>query len=107
MNEATPFSHPVFVVWRTVHGKAKSRVVIDLRMLNRVVVPDNYPLPLQSEIVGSIRGKVFITAVDATSFSYQFGVYPPHRDRFTLISPRGMERPNCALMGFKNTPAYA
>jgi hypothetical protein len=104
--EATPFAHPVFVVWRTVHGKAKGRVVIDLRALNRVAVPDNYPLPLQSEIIASIRGKQYTTAIDATSFFYQFGVYPKHRDRFTLISPRGLERPKVALMGFRNSPAY-
>jgi hypothetical protein len=99
-------AHPVFVVWRTVHGKAKGRVVIDLRALNRVAVPDNYPLPLQSEIIASFRGKLYITAIDATSFFNQFGVYPKHRDRFTLISPRGLERPKVALMGFRNSPVY-
>jgi hypothetical protein len=106
-NEATPFAHPVFVVWRTVKGEPKGRVVIDLRGLNKVSVPDNYPLPLQSEIIAALRGKKFITAIDATSFFYQFGVYPPHRDRFTLISPRGLEQPTVCLMGYRNTPTYA
>lgn len=104
--EATPFAHPVFVVWRTVKGEQKGRVVIDLRALNRVTVPDNYPLPLQAEIIGCLRGKKFITVIDATSFFYQFGVYPPHRNRFTLISPRGLEQPTVALMGYRNSPAY-
>ena len=102
----TPFAHPVFVVWRTVKGQQKGRVVIDLRALNRVTVPDNYPLPLQSEIIAALRGKKFITAIDATSFFYQFGIHPPHRDRFTLISPRGLEQPTVALMGFRNSPAH-
>ncbi len=44
--KATLFAYPVFVVWRVVKGKPKGRVVIDLRPLNRVTVPDNYPLPL-------------------------------------------------------------
>lgn len=104
--EPTPFAHPVFVVWRMVHGQPKARVVIDLRGLNKIAVPDNYPLPLQAEIINSLRGKQFITVVDATSFFYQFGVYPFHRDRFTLISPRGLERSTVALMGFRNSPAY-
>lgn len=104
--EPTPFAHPVFVVWRTVRGEAKGRVVIDLRSLNKIAVPDNYPLPLQSEIIASLRGKKYITAVDATSFFYQFAVYPEHRDRFTLVSPRGLERSTVALMGFRNSPAY-
>ena len=89
-----------------VYGKPKGRVVIDLRVLNRVAVPDNYPLPLQSEIIAALRSKKFITAIDATSFFYQFGVYPPYRDRFTLISPRGLERLTVALIGYRNSPAY-
>lgn len=89
-----------------VYGQPKARVVIDLRGLNKIAVPDNYPLPLQSDIINSLRGKQYITAVDATSFFYQFGVYPPYRDRFTLISPRGLERSTVALMGFRNLPVY-
>lgn len=58
-----------------------------------MTVPDNYPLPLQSDVIACLRGKKFITAIDATSSFYQFGVHPPHRDRLTLISPRGLEQP--------------
>jgi len=65
--------------------------VIDLRALNRVSVPDNYPPPSQSSITEALRGKSFITTIGATSFFYQFGIYPPNQDRFTLISPRGLE----------------
>jgi hypothetical protein len=104
--EPTPFAHPVFVVWRMARGKMKGRVVIDLRALNKVSVPDNYPLPLQSSIIEALRGKGFITAIDATSFFYQFGIHPPHQDRFTLISPRGLEKPTVALMGYRNSPAH-
>ncbi|KAK4181969.1 hypothetical protein QBC35DRAFT_342398, partial [Podospora australis] len=89
-NRPTPFTHPIFVVWRKVNGVEKGRVVIDMRQLNRVTVPDAYPLPLQSDIVGELRGKKYITAIDAASFFYQFRVYPPHQDRFTLVSPRGL-----------------
>lgn len=96
----------MFVVWRTVRREAKDRVVIDLRSLNKIVVPDNYPLPLQSEIIISLRDKKYITAVNATLFFYQFVVYPEYRDRFTLISPRGLKRLTVALMGFRNSPAY-
>ena len=93
-------------MWRTVKGKQKGRVVIDLRPLNRVTIPDNYPLPLQSDMINALRGKQFITAIDATSFFYQFGVYLPHRDRFIVISPRGLEQPKVCLIGYRNSPAY-
>jgi hypothetical protein len=105
-HDATPFAHPVFVVWRTVHGVDKGRMVIDLRPLNRVAVPDSYPLPLQAEVIQSIRGKLFISVIDATAFFHQFLVHPDYRDRFTIISHRGIEQSAVALMGYKNSPAY-
>ena len=102
----TPFAYLVFVVQRIVKGQQKGRVVIDLRTLNRITVPNNYPLPLQSEIIAILRGKKFITTINTTSFFYQFGIHPPHRDRFTLISPYSLEQPTIALIGFRNSPIY-
>jgi len=37
----TPFSYPVFVVWKTLeNGERKGRVVVDIRGLNAVTIPD-------------------------------------------------------------------
>jgi hypothetical protein len=107
VHEASTFAHPVFVVWRKVHGEDKGRAVVDLRQLNKVAVPDSYPLPLVTDVMDSVRGKKFLTIVDATSFFFQFLVHPQHRDRFTIVSHRGLERSTVALMGFRNSPAYA
>lgn len=102
----TPFGCPCFVVWRTVNGERKGRVVVDLRALNKVTVPDAYPMPLQSEITDAMRGKKCISVMDGSAFFHQFLVAEPHRDRFTVISQRGQERSKVALMGFKNSCAY-
>jgi hypothetical protein len=106
VDEPSPFAHPVFVVWRTVHGNEKGRVVIDMRQLNKYGVPDCYPLPLQQEVIQSLRSKRYITVIDAASFFYQFRVHPDYQDRFTISSPRGIERFTVAPMGFRNSPAY-
>ena len=100
------FAHAVFVVYRSTVPDAKGRAVVDLRALNRVAVPDNYPLPLQSEVIHSLRSKNFISVIDATSFFHQFPVHPDYRDRFTVVTHRGIEQSIVALMGFKNSPAY-
>ena len=101
-----PFVYLVFVVQRTVKGQQKGRVVIDLYALNRITVPNNYPLPLQLEIIAILYGKRFITTIDITSFFYQFSIYPPYQDKFTLISPYGLEQPTIVLIGFRNSPIY-
>ncbi|KAF5971878.1 TY3B-TY3B protein [Fusarium bulbicola] len=107
VTKPTPFAAPVFVVWRIVDGKPKGGAVVDLRALNKVTIPDSYPLPRQEDIITALRGATHISAIDASSFFFQFGVALEHRDRFTITSHRGLERSTVAPMGFCNSPAYA
>jgi hypothetical protein len=52
---STPFSYPVFVVWKTLpSGEHKSRAVVNIRGLNQIAQPDIYPLPLQSDIIATV-----------------------------------------------------
>ena len=51
----TPFSFPVFVVYKTnAKEEKKERAVVNIRKLNNLVIPDAYPLPLQSDIIASV-----------------------------------------------------
>lgn len=39
------FNFPIFVVWKTdIEGKRKGRAVVDIQKLNKMVLPDSYPL---------------------------------------------------------------
>lgn len=106
-NEATPFSFPVFVVYRTMpDGSRKGRAVIDIRGLNAITQTDVYPLPLQSDLIASVRGCRFISVVDCASFFYQWRVHPKDRHKLTVVSHRGQETFNVAVMGYKNSPSY-
>ncbi|KAL0938012.1 uncharacterized protein CTRU02_207743 [Colletotrichum truncatum] len=102
-----PIACPLFIVWRQTETARKPRVVADLRPLNRLAVPDVYPLPDQDDIMNAIRGKKRITLFDATGFFHQLPIHSKHRNRMAVISPRGIEISNVVLMGFKNSPAYA
>src|SRR5277367_4270291 len=104
---STPFSYPVFVVWRTLpSGERKGRAVVDIRGLNQVTRTDVYPLPLQSDVIAVAQGCKYITVVDCASFFYQWRVHPSDRHKLTVISHRGQEHFNVCVMGFKNSPAY-
>lgn len=70
----TSFTAPIFVVWRTVKGEPKDRLIVDLRALNKITIPDSYLLPRQEDIIQALRGARYITAIDALSFFFQFGV---------------------------------
>jgi len=52
---STPFSYPVFVVWKTLPlGERKGRAVVDIRRLNQISQTDSYPLPLQTDIIAAV-----------------------------------------------------
>ena len=106
-NDPTPFSFPCFVVWKTLaDGTRKGRTVVDIRALNQISVPDAYPIPSQEEILASMRGATHISTIDAASFFYQWPVKPEHRHRLAVVSHRGQEVFNVAVMGYRNSPAY-
>lgn len=68
----TPFGYPVFVIWKTTNGERKGRAVVNIRGLNDLTLPNAYPLPLQADVITSIRNCPFITVIDAASFIYQW-----------------------------------
>ena len=103
----SPFGFPVFVTWRTimVDGKprAKPRVVVDVRGLNSIALKDAYPLPLQEDIVRTLRGARHISVVDAVSFFYQWPVDEEDQWKLSVNTHRGQETFKVAVMGFKNS----
>lgn len=51
----TLFSFSVFIIWKTdANRKKKSHAVVDIRKLNKMVVPNFYLLLLQSEIIVNV-----------------------------------------------------
>ena len=63
----------MFVVYTHIPGREEpvGRVVVDVRELNDITIPDAYPMPSQEDILQRIMGCKYITVVDATSFFYQ------------------------------------
>ena len=66
----TPFSFPVFIVWKPGPNKKKNQAVVDIRRLNVLVIPDTYPFPLQSDIIAIVEGCTHLAILDAASFFY-------------------------------------
>ncbi|KAI0997352.1 hypothetical protein K3495_g10831 [Podosphaera aphanis] len=102
----TPFSFPVFVVYRDMATKKAGRVVVDIRALNKITLKDAYPVPLQAEILAATQGCDFLSTVDCSSFFYQWWVKPEHRHRLTVSTHRGQETFKVPVMGFRNSVAY-
>lgn len=68
---AIPFPFPCFVVWRDGNEGPKGRVVVGIRALNKITMPDAYPVPPQAEILAQLRDVKVISTVDFATFFYQ------------------------------------
>lgn len=105
--DPTPFSFLVFVIYKTdSHGKRKSRAVFDIRKLNDLVLPDSYPLFLQSEIIANVQRYTNLAVLDAASFFYQWRLYPDQRFMFTVITHRSQETFQVPIIGYINSVVY-
>lgn len=73
-NQFTLFEFSIFVFWRThiVDEKSvrKSRILIDIRDLNKISIKNSYSLSLQADVISTIKNCYFITVIDAASFFY-------------------------------------
>lgn len=105
-DEETPFSFPVFVVWKWANGKRKGRAVVDIRGLNNMIIPDAYPVPLQDEIINDLRGCNRLSILDAMSFFYQWRVHDSDTFKLTIVTHRGQETFLVPVMGCRNSIAY-
>lgn len=105
-DEETPFSFPVFVVWKMSNGKRKGRAVVDIRGLNKMIVPDAYPVPSQDEIINDLRGCKHLLVLDAMSFFYQWRVHDTDTFKLTGVTHRGQETFLVPVMGCGNSIAY-
>ena len=110
-NEPTPFAYPVFVVWRTIikedgSNTCKARVVVDICRLNKITMPDSYPLPIQSDIITAIKGCLYISTMDDVAFFYQWLVAYKDCHKLTVTTYQGLEHFKVAVRGFQNSPPY-
>ncbi|KAA6411119.1 MAG: reverse transcriptase [Lasallia pustulata] len=110
-NKPTPFAYPVFVVWRTISKEdgstiRKARVVVDICGLNKITMPDSYPLPRQLDIIAAVKGCPYISTMDRVAFFYQWLVARQDHHKLTVITHQGLEHFNVAVMGFRDLPPY-
>lgn len=57
----SPWGAPAFIVYR----QGKPRMVIDYRRLNELIIPDEFPLPRQDDILQTLTGANWLSTLDA------------------------------------------
>lgn len=102
-----PFNFPVFAIWKmAANDEKKSQAIVDIRKLNNLVIPNAYPLPLQSEIIFNVQGYTYLAVLDAASFFYQWLLHPDHCYMFTVVTHQGQETFPVPIISYISFVAY-
>ena len=100
------FFYFVFIAWKTSNDVRKSRAVVDIKKLNKLIVSDFYSLSLQSDIINDLRNCTHISVLDATIFFYQWRVHFDHIYRLTIVTHREQKTFLISVMKCKNSVTY-
>jgi hypothetical protein len=104
--ESTSFSYSVFVVWKSVNGKKKERVVVDIRGFNVITLSDAYSLSLQKNIIAAVKKCQYLFVIDCAFFFYQWRIHSEDRHKLIVVSHRDQKTFQVAVMRYKNSSAY-
>ena len=109
--QSTSYDYFVFVVWQTIlksdqKSIRKNRVVVDIKIFNKIVESDNYFMSLQSDIIFVVAECKYISVFDVATFFYQWNVRVENKFKFTIISHREQKQFNVVVMSFKESSTY-
>ena len=97
----SPWAAPVFIVYRN----NKPRMVIDLRKFNEKVIPDEFPLPKQEDILQALNGSQWLTTLDALSGFTQLMLSDSTAEKLAFRTHRGLWQFRHMPFGYRNGPA--
>lgn len=97
----SPWGFPVLIVFRN----NKPRLCIDYRKLNEKTIPDEYPLPKQSDILQALSGAQWLSTFDALSGFTQLEIAPEDRPLTAFRTHRGLHQFKRLPFGLRNGPS--
>jgi len=83
---SSEYTSPI-VLTRKKNGEI--RMCIDYRSLNKIIVRDNYPLPLIEDQLDELRGKKYFSALDLKDGFYHVAMAPESIKYTSFITPIG------------------
>src|ERR1700742_4027178 len=79
-------------------------MVIDYRKLNEMVVPDEFPLPRQDDILQALTGSQWLTTLDALAGFTQLTMAEESSEKVAFRTHRGLWQFRRMPFGYRNGP---
>jgi hypothetical protein len=96
----SPWGFPGIVVYRN----SKPHLCTDYRRLNEVAVPDEYPLPKQTDILHTLEGSLWLSTLDALTGFTQLSIKEEDQEKTAFRCHKGLFHFKQLPFGFRNGP---
>ena len=97
----SPWSAPVVITYRN----GKPRFCVDYRKLNAATIPDEFPIPRQSDILASLSGAQVLSSLDALSGFTQLELAEEDIEKTVFRTHRGLFQFKRLPFGLRNGPS--
>ena len=98
----SPWASPSLLVPKP---DGSSRFCTDYRRVNKVTIPDSYPLPLIEDLLDTVGQSTFATKIDLQKGYYQIGLTERAKQISAFITPFGLFHYLVMPFGMVNAPA--
>ncbi|UYV81563.1 K02A2.6-like, partial [Cordylochernes scorpioides] len=99
---SSPWSFPVILVKKR---DDKYRFCVDYRKLNNVTVKGVYPIPRIDEVMDTLQGSTYLSAIDLRSGYWQVEVEERDKEKTAFTTAHGLYEFNVMPFGLCNAPA--
>ncbi|KAK9887597.1 hypothetical protein WA026_023480 [Henosepilachna vigintioctopunctata] len=100
----SPFAAPVTLAFKRDEGK-KSRLCIDFRDLNKIIIPQPQPFPLIEDLMVKTINCKYFTTLDINSAFWSVPLNISDREKTGFVTQEGHFHWTCLPFGLKTSPA--
>lgn len=101
---SSPYASPVTLAFKKDENK-RSRLCIDYRELNKIVVPESHPFPRIDELKLRARNCNYFTKLDMNSAFWSIQLRDKDKYKTAFVTHHGHWQWNCLPFGLKSAPA--